>query len=471
MQKALVFLVSGIGMLFFVTVAGRAAETATRRPQAVDLAAIQELDLKTAGQIALQDNPSLSAALARVTQAKERIAEAQAGYWPTVGATANASQVTLSNNAYQERLATAQLFNPNATVKDPDEYYEASLVANWVLFNGFERKFANAAASYGHEQSQAAYQDASRLLLSSVATAYLRAQLALEDIAIAKADEEFNRRQLKDAQTRHRTGTGSLSDVYNFEIRVNSAITVGTVGQQSYDAAMIGLASLLGIPQGIFPDHIRLAPLEAESPEEQSEPDADALIAYAQEHRSDILQSDLAVKQADAQVKALRGRFFPVVSVEAAFDGERAGDSGMAGDDFGNTVGINLTYNFFSGGADMARWRQAKAGLTESEKTLESVKIAAKSEIRTSLSALKSAHRQLVLQRSNVRLVEQTRNLVEKEYAAGVASLVRLNEAQRDLTTAQNRLALALAALHQAWYNLQTDTGHILEAFMADNAP
>ncbi len=117
------------------------------------------------------------------------------------------------------------------------------------------------------------------------------------------------------------------------------------------------------------------------------------------------------------------------------------------GDDFGNTVGVNLTYNFFSGGADRARWRQAKASLTESEKTLESVKIAANSEIRTSLSALKSAQQQLVLQRSNVRLVEQTRDLVEKEYAAGVASLVRLNEAQRDLTTAQNRLALALAAL------------------------
>ena len=133
-----------------------------------------------------------------------------------------------------------------------------------------------------------------------------------------------------------------------------------------------------------------------------------------------------------------------------------------------STVGVNLTYNFFSGGADLARWRQAKASLREAEKTLENVKITANSEIRTSLSELVSAQRQLALQRSNVSLVEKTRDLVEKEYAAGVASLVRLNEAQRDLTTAQNRLALALAALHQAWYNLQTDTGHILEAFVAD---
>lgn len=53
--------------------------------------------------------------------------------------------------------------------------------------------------------------------------------------------------------------------------------------------------------------------------------------------------------------------------------------------------------------------------------------------------------------------------MVEKEYAAGQVSLVRLNEAQRDLTTARSRLALALASLQQAWFNLETDTGRILE--------
>jgi outer membrane protein TolC len=59
--------------------------------------------------------------------------------------------------------------------------------------------------------------------------------------------------------------------------------------------------------------------------------------------------------------------------------------------------------------------------------------------------------------------VRRTRDLVEKEYSAGQASLVRLNEAQRDLTTAMGRLALARAALRQAWFNLETDTGRILE--------
>jgi outer membrane protein TolC len=39
--------------------------------------------------------------------------------------------------------------------------------------------------------------------------------------------------------------------------------------------------------------------------------------------------------------------------------------------------------------------------------------------------------------------------------------LVRLNEAQRDLTAAQVRLAAAQVALRQAWYDLWSATGQI----------
>lgn len=58
--------------------------------------------------------------------------------------------------------------------------------------------------------------------------------------------------------------------------------------------------------------------------------------------------------------------------------------------------------------------------------------------------------------------MQQNRDLVEKEFAAGQGSLVRLNEAQRDLVTAQARLALALVSLRLTWHNLRTSTGEIL---------
>jgi len=63
----------------------------------------------------------------------------------------------------------------------------------------------------------------------------------------------------------------------------------------------------------------------------------------------------------------------------------------------------------------------------------------------------------------DVHTVEKNRDLVENEYMAGQVSLVRLNEAQRDLIQQQGRLALARVALRQAWHDLRVATGEILE--------
>jgi len=74
-----------------------------------------------------------------------------------------------------------------------------------------------------------------------------------------------------------------------------------------------------------------------------------------------------------------------------------------------------------------------------------------------------TAQTQVALQRDNVDLVQRTRDLVGKEYNAGQGSLVRLNEAKKDLTTAQSNLALV--ALRQAWVELETLTGSIMATY------
>lgn len=430
-----------------------------------DLKTIQVLDLAAAGKIALADNPSLQAAQARVVQAQERVWQARSTYWPWLDATASASRVALSDNDYQTNLAYARLFNPIAAVKDPEEYYKAQLAASWVLFNGFERKFANAAARYGESQSESAHQEAKRLLLAAVAASYFAAQLALENISIAKADEIFNQRQFLEAKVRRQVGTGSLSDELNFEIRVNSAKTERIEAERVYEAAMFGLAALLGIPDAIFPAGLKLAELENETPAELTPPDSEPLIDYARLHRPDILQSDFALKQAAAETKIARARFFPTVNLSASVDGDRSGSAHFEQDDFGNTIGAYLSYNLFSGGANLAKLNEAKAKQTEAAKTLQNAMIQVSSEVHTAVSKLNSVQNQVVLQRSNTALVRRTRDLVEKEYAAGQGSLVRLNEAQRDLITAQSRLSLALVSLRQAWFDLDTVTGQTLVSF------
>ena len=146
-------------------------------------------------------------------------------------------------------------------------------------------------------------------------------------------------------------------------------------------------------------------------------------------------------------------------------DGERANTARFEEDDFGNTVGLYLTYRLYSGGERRARLAEAKFQQREATENLRSTTIGVSADVRDAVASVRSAQFELELQRKNAALVLENRNLVEKEYQAGQASLVRLNEAQRNLNQAQGRLALARVGLRQTLKNLEASTGRILLPF------
>jgi outer membrane protein TolC len=228
---------------------------------------------------------------------------------------------------------------------------------------------------------------------------------------------------------------------------------------------MIALAALLGLPESALPEQIELASLAPPSPVQLADPQVGELVEIAFRLRPDLQQSEWSVEQAAANVKVARAEYYPTISLLASLDGERPDDPSFETDDFGNSVGISISYNIFAGGLYRAQYQRAKASLYEAEKIKETVRIDASSAVRTAVTRLRSTQKQLPLQRASAELVQRNRDLVEKEYKAGVGSLVRLNEAQRDLVTAQVRLAIARVSLHQAWYELQSATGEILTIF------
>ncbi len=432
------------------------AAAAREGAEAQALSPIPALDLATAQEIALSENPNLDAALDRVRQARARVDQARSEYWPRLDAVTSGSQVW-----YGE----APTPFPGVEAEDRQDIYTAGLSATWILFDGFQRKFKILAARYGAEGSRAARLDTARLLLSSVANAFHNAQLARENIAIAQADEKFNQRLAEDARARRRVGTGTLSDVLNFEVGINSARANVIRARESWETARYGLAVLMGDPDGRLPAGMELAPLPPETEAMLTLPGPAEAIDYALAHRPDIRTGELQLESAEAGIGQARAGYFPRVNLSAAYEGERIDDPEFGSDDFDASVGLNLSYNLFQGGYTRARVREAMDGSAEARNRLADVRNMTVSEVRTALASFASARDQLLLQRENAELVRRNRDLVEKEYAAGQTSLVRLNEAQRDLIQAQGRLALARVSLRQARQSLKAATGEILAPF------
>lgn len=399
------------------------------------------LTLILAKQIALENSPTLASSLERINQAREGIKQAKANYLPVLSATAGwdyTEKTENSNSTYDETL------------------YTDKISATQILFDGFYRKYVTLSAEYGEKINLAAREEAKRQLAWSVAQTFLNVQLARENMTITRSDIEFNKKQEVEAIAKEKAGTGSYSDVLNFKTKVNSARSSLLSATQDLVESTYGLAALLGYEDARLPEAMAIAPLNFKNPDlenpragsvtqgDEMVPESELTTLFSQ--RPDLKEASLAVEDADAGIKMAKADYFPTISLTAAY-GTAAGDSFNDSDKMGASLGVNVSIDLFSGGAKKSRVREAVSYKREREKDLEDARINAVSDIRSSIRNISTAKEQLALQQENTRLIEETRDLVKKEYNAGQVSLVRLNEAQNELINAMGDLAIARVSL------------------------
>ena len=452
-----------VGILSLLCCLGSITHAAEEKMVVADLSQIKVLDLQTAQSLALVGNPNMVAAQARVEQAKARIQQVAGTWWPSLDLTGSAVRQHLSNTSFQSNQVLSQFAGVSAD--QTIDIYTAGVQATWVLFDGFSRTFKGQKADYDEQSTAAALIDSRRLLVTSVAEAFLNAQLAQTNVDIARADEAFYTRQLEDAQNRYNVGAGSWGDVLNIKVQLNSAKTSLMRYQREFEAAGYGLAALLGLSNSEFPAHMRLETLDKESVTTGLQKSPETLIKEALTARPDVRRLEMVVKQAEAATGIAKAPFYPKVQVAGAVQGSNEGQTeGLSGNDFGNSVAVNMSWNLYAGSSDKARLLEAEQAKREATYSLAGLRNTVAAEIRQDLALLASAQEQVRLQRETVKLVQENRDLAKNEYEAGQAALVRLNEAQRDLTTTHGRLAQAIVSYHLATQRLLSATGQNLAA-------
>lgn len=461
------------------------------------------LDLEAAQRIALEKNPSLFAAAARVEQARARVRQARSLYLPQLNAEYAASRTHLPANTVRAAKDQAlsgplvsslssgipqYLFNPEqgggllglgfgtaagvfsgiqarSEFDEDVESYRASLTATYILFDGFSRHFTQAMARFGRAESEAARREVTRLLLDGVAQGFYGVQLARENVAIARADESFNQRLLKEARARRERGSGSKSDVLNFEVALRAAQSARIQAEGQEQVARVALAALMGLPDALLQEEVAIAELPSEAAGHLDAPAVETLLPLALDSRPDVQQVTHQVARIRAQLGERRSVYYPKVNAFAVQEAQTSDNSRFESDDLAATVGVNVSYNLFAGGRNRASVAEARYQLEEAEFLLEQTRLSAAQEVRQAGIELRTAQETLVLQRTTAEYVNENRDLVEKEYQAGQGSLARLNQAQRDLVAAQARLALARVALYSARHALETATGETISRF------
>lgn len=423
------------------------APAATPAPVSTNL-----LTLAQAKRIALEGNPGLRAATARVKAATAVIRQTKAAYYPILGIRAGARHT---------QDVPAMLGGG-----DPIQQYTAMAQVRWLIFDGFSRRFTLLAAKYGNAASEAARREAQRLLVQAVADGYYAALLAAERARIAKQDEQFNEDLLRETEKRHAAGTASRSDVLNFRMRAMGARNARRVIELDYQNALTALSRLLGLQRANLN-----RPLDpnAATLDDPALPDAEEALTYAWAHRPDLEQLDQFVRAGRALAKSRKGAYWPTIGFVAGAGLNRIENSRVfpADEDTETYVGVEASWDLFTGGSRKAAVAQVRAEADALDWQRLDTRNQVAREVRDALNAFHTTRAALEDQRQIAAMAAEIRDIVRREYDSGLASLTRLNEVQTDAIRTAGNLVLARIEHARAYEAYLAATARNLESVPA----
>lgn len=463
--------------------------TATTRP-AESLLEGGLLTLEEAREIALKANPDIQAAQARLEAALARIQEARSFYFPQVSLSHQSSRTFLVANRQSSynmgspltyylpqiptNLSLIDLFNTfygplrgalfsnyNISTGNTNAFsdHQTALSASWILFDGFVREARLLSVKQMYMASAMSLANVERLLIQAVDTAYHQAQLGVEQLRIAQADEEFSLKQLATAQKNFEAGKISKADVLNFEVRVRAAQANVVAAHGVQETGRVVLAELLALPDAQLPSNMTLTLLSEESDTELQPQEVMTWIDQAMAARADLAEIQHLLKASEENIVMARGQFYPELSLRGSWGFEKAHNLSYSDDDQSSAIALEMRWAIFTGGYRTAQVRRANADWWEASAGVRRKCLQICREVRKAVIDLTNAQEQVRLQRDNLDFAMENRRLVENQYNAGKTSLVRLNEAQRDYVQTEGELALARIRLRQAWSDLRAAAG------------
>jgi outer membrane protein TolC len=419
------------------------------------LAKISVLSLPEAQKISVKNNPNYISIYHAVNAARMRYYQSLGAYFPTITSNFNGG---LTNNQYNGQV---NINNPNTN----NLASSTSLNANWLLFDGFIREMNVSIAKYLADNKRQLEENARRILLNSVAIAYNDILLAIEQQRIARADMEFQLKNLKETQLKYQAGAVPLSDVLNFKILNNTATGSQIASEYRYNIAVYSLSALMGIPTAKLPSYIKFPPINPDTDEHLTS--VDVYLDTALNNRPDLKSFRDLVKVAQYGVYRSYGAYSPTVSAYGTLDyttsltrygGGNGGINHTYNNNPGSQVGIQAELLMFDGLKRENIVREFKAELSRAKFEAASAWISIIQEVRGAYDNYVQNIKQAKLYEKTLLLVNKQRDLVEEEYRAGNTELTRLNEAQRNVVEADTNLVQALVNVRKARAQLDAST-------------
>jgi len=428
------------------------------KPAEVQIRQLRPIGLLEAENLAEVNNPNLKLIATQVDQAQSNLRAQIALWYPTLSINANNLPSFTGGQQFTQVGGNPNLNGQSSTNR---WFYGAQVQAQWALINP-QRVPAIAAARDSFEKAKDQYLISLRELRLQVDVAYFDLQQADDSVRIGQESVRASVVSLRDARARYQAGVATKLEVLEAETQLARDQQLLTDSLSAQSIARRTLASLLDLPPTVSPtakDPARVVGTWQPSLQES------IIAAFA--FREELDQALLDISIANSTANQALGAVQPFLNVfNTLIAGRYRGQQnvlvdlpGSQGWNVDNSIGLNLTWNVFDGGAAAARSRAAKQQAQQFTYEFAKRRDDIRRDVEISFYELEKNNRNLTTTAREVLSAREALRLARLRLEAGVTTQREVVNNQRDLTQAEVRHSNAISDYNKRLAELRRRTG------------
>jgi len=383
------------------------------------------LSLAQAQQIALRSHPRIAATMREAEAAGFAVNEARAAYFPALS-----GNVTGVGSQHGAVLSAGAVTTSSIYSRGSSGIVASQLLSDFGRTASLERS-----AKQRHESRNEEVANTRSQVLIEVQQAYYQA-LATESVRkVAQATLDLRRVTLRQVSALARSALRSTVDVSFAQVNVSQAELDFFRAENDAKASHARLSAAMGYERD-QPFTVADEPLPP-----PLDPDVDALIAQALRERPDLVASRLTSESLRSFAEAEKRLRNPIITATAVAGAAPIRDERLP--QTYSAAGVNVNIPVLNGGLFKARREEAESHAAAAAKDVEDLAVQIARDVRVAWLDANDAFRRLDVTARMMAEANEALRLAQARYDHALGSIVELNQAQLDQTTAEIAAASA----------------------------
>ena len=397
----------------------------------------RELSLTDCIELALEANPDIGVAVARIRHAEAILDEARAPFLPVLSTSTEILGAD-SPSLYLFKTIDSRTFSSGTDFNYPGTFgsIETGVTLRYNLYNGGRDRLRRWMAATGRDLSQLGLQEARNSLAASVIQTFFTIQAQTEMVATTRLSVRTVRARYEETRAKMELGSALRSDVLSLKVRLAEAEERVIRAVNSRLLSISALANLLGedadarISLGADEDD---GWLPADLPEQY-----EVAVAEAMARRPELLQARRIVERAAMDVDSRWLAYLPRADAGARVYWTST-DFDYSGDRRNWFAGVTLSWDLFDGGSRKAQVDQARSVLDEMLSADRKMALSVQLDVKTAYLRMEEARARLGVAEATVEQAAESLMLVRSQYEEGTATITRFLETELMVTQARMR--------------------------------